>query len=113
MKIIIEPHHGNYLVVWDHGKTLRDIDPTMRIFDTVFGEMKCYVMGLVETDLDLKKHWITWVNDSVWLQDKSKNYSNWVERTFKMSGIGFNNIEQAQEFKDRLEKAIVWQQLKN
>lgn len=112
MKIIIEPFDGNHLVVWDRGKTLRDIDPTMRILDAVFGEMKCYVIGLVEPDSDHKKYWITWINDTIWLQDKNNNYSNWVERTFKISGIGFKTLQQAEEFRNKLEKAIVWQELK-
>lgn len=113
MNIEIKNFEGNYLVVWDKNKSIRDIDPTIRIFDTVFGEFKCFVLGLVESDLDSKnRYWITWVNDTVWLQDKNNNYSNWVERTFKLSGIGFNKLEDAEKLKDRLEKAIVWRELK-
>lgn len=113
MKIEIKNFQGNYLVVWDENKTIKDIDPTLRIFDTVFGEFKCYVLGLVESNIGYKNpYWVTWVNDTVWAQDRNNNYSNWVERTFKIVGIGFNKISDAEKFKDRLEKAIVWQELK-
>ena len=113
MKIEIKKYEGNYLVVWDKSVSIKDIDPTIRIFDTIFGEFKCYVLGLVEADAGSStSYWVTWVNDTVWAQDKNNNYSNWVERTFKLIGIGFNKLEDAEKLKDRLEKAIVWRELK-
>ncbi len=113
MKIEIKHHEGSYLVIWGNNKNIRDIDPTIRIFDTVFGQLKCYVLGLVESNLHSSSpYWVTWVNDTVWMQDKNNNYSNWVERTFKLIGIGFNKLDDAEKFKVILEKAIVWRELK-
>lgn len=113
MNIEIKRYEGNYLVVWDRNVSIKDIDPTIRIFDTIFGEFKCYVLGLVEVNLNsASQYYVTWVNDTVWAQDKSNNYGNWVERTFKLKGIGFAKLEDAEKLKDRLEKAIVWRELK-
>jgi len=112
MSIEIVNHQDFYMVLWPKYGNIREIDPKLRLLDLLFGQLKLYTIGLVEFNTNSKNPWLTWINEEIWLQDKSGNYNNWVERTFKINGIAFKEMQYAVQFKDILEKAIVWSELK-
>jgi hypothetical protein len=114
MSIEIVNHQGYYVVLWPKYNNIRDIDPKLRLLDTLFGKLNLYTIGLVETNWLTTKdpYWLTWINVEIWAQDKSGVYAQWVERTFKITGIAFKEIQSAVQFKDILEKTIVWTELK-
>lgn len=112
MSIEMVNHQDFYMVLWPKYGNIREIDPKLRLLDVLFDQLNLYTIGLVELNTNSTLPWVTWINQEVWLQDRSGDYCNWVERTFKINGIAFKEMQYAVQFKDILEKSIVWAELK-
>lgn len=112
MNLDIKVFDDAHVVIWNENKLLREWMPGLNLCDIVFGQMKCEEMTLLEFSDDKKIWCLTWIKDMVWASDKTNSYGGWLERSFKISGVGFGVKEHAQDFKNTLEKIVVWRELK-
>lgn len=84
------------------------------ILTFVFSEVKPNRVGLGVTldnyfEADTS---ILWVDDDVYTTDITAEYSHYLYKNYKIFGAVFEKQQDAEKFKDLLEKRYVWQLLK-
>ena len=95
-------------VRWEHS-----VDKFVKsyiITDILFAVIKCEEAGfgirLNSGEVD-----VLWVDLEKWSQDKSKNYSHYLQDMYTIDGVMFKKHEQAVAFHDWLEKRYMWETL--
>ena len=84
------------------------------ILKVVFSEVKCHRVGLAVTidnyfEADI---FILWIDNSTYTMDITVEYSQYLYKNYKIFGTVFEKQQDAQKFKESLEKRYIWQLLK-
>lgn len=103
--------HNNHVVHWPTFKNIKDADTRLKLLDILFGEVKCFEVGLGILlhggDLDT-----LWLDFSVWAQDSNRSYAEYVEDMYEIRAVVFRHKNEAEQFQDILEKKYMWKILK-
>lgn len=98
---------NNHVVHWPTFKNIRDADTRIKLLDIIFGEVKCFEVGLAIVlqggDMDT-----LWIDFTVWAQDTTQIYSDYLMDMYEIRGAVFRNKNEAEKFQDILEKKYIW-----
>ena len=101
----------NHVVHWPTFKNIRDVDTRIKLLDILFGEVKCFEVGLglllQGGDMDT-----LWIKFSAWAQDTNHSYSEYLQDMYEIRAVVFRNKKEAEQFQDILEKKYIWKVLK-
>jgi len=101
---------NNHVVHWPTFKNIRDVDTRIKLLDILFGEVKCFEVGL-----GLLLHGggmdTLWIKFSAWAQDTSHTYSEYLMDMYEIRAVVFSNKHEAEKFQDILEKKYIWKVL--
>lgn len=103
----ILPGHHTY-VSWS--KEAQKFVYSYILLDVLFGVLKCNEVSLAVL---LNNREVDTFNISYeeWAQDKSKNYSHYVQQMYEIAGVIFQEQEKAQQFFTWLEQKYMWELL--
>lgn len=97
----------NHVVHWPTFKNIRDIDTGIKLLDILFGEVKCFEVGLglllQGGDMDT-----LWISLSAWAQSPKHVYSEYLMDMYEIRAVVFRDKNEAEQFQDILEKKYIW-----
>ena len=102
---------NNHVVHWPTFKNIQDAGTRLKLLDILFGEIKCFEVGLcilVHSKADIDT---LWIKHSVWDQNLSNTYSEYLMDMYEIRGVVFLNKHEAEQFQDILEKKYIWKVL--
>lgn len=82
------------------------------LIDFVFKNIKCFEFGLFISDGDNLEGDIMWINQRVFFQEITDEYSRYLYSNYKIIGSVFHKKNEAELFKELLEKRYAWHLLK-
>jgi hypothetical protein len=99
--------HGNHVVHWPTFKNIKDAGTRVKLLDIVFGEVKCFEVGLgiLLQGGDCDTLWLDFI---VWAQDDRHKYAEYLEDMYEIRSVVFRNEDEAIKFQGILEKKYIW-----
>lgn len=79
------------------------------MLNCIFKEIKCHEVGLGISLDEKEEPSILWIEDKVWFSDLSEEYSQYLYKYYNIRGAVFHKQQEAEQFKDILEKRYIWQ----
>lgn len=98
---------NNHVVHWPTFVNIRDVGTRVKLLDILFREVKCFEVGLAIL-LQGGEMDTLWIDFSVWAQDTTQNYSDYLMDMYEIRGVVFRNKNEAEQFQDILEKKYIW-----
>lgn len=101
----------NYVVHWPTFRNIRDTETGIKLLDILFGEIKCFEVGLSLLLQGGDKDTL-WISFTSWVQDTSHTYSEYLMDMYEIRAVVFRNKDEAEQFQNILEKKYIWKILK-
>ena len=101
------PEHHSF-VSWT--PDVRKFVKSYILTDVLFAVIKCKEVGFA-VKLNSGDHDSLWLDFEKWAQDKSKNYSHYLQDMYIIDGVIFKEHDKAEQFHDWLEKKYMWETL--
>ena len=99
---------ANTYVSWD--SSVGTFVKSYILLDLLFAVIKCNRVGIA-VKLNGGEIDILWVDDNQFWQDKSKNYSHYLQDMYNITGVLFEDDQKAIDFHQWLEKKYMWETL--
>lgn len=108
---VINDHPSGYWTVsWPSWKDVKSINAKQRLLDIIFGDIKAHEVGLgYRTKANYLE--IMWIDAGAFYQDSG--YLNRWEEMYEICGCAFRKFEEAEQFKDILDKKYMWKILQH
>lgn len=103
----LQSTNGYHVVQWPTFKNIKDVDTRIKLLDILFGEVKCFEVGLGlllqggDTDT-------LWIDFSSWAQNNNHGYFEYLQDMYEIRSVVFCKQSEAEQFQDILEKKYVW-----
>ena len=101
---------NRWAVYWLTFKNIKEVDTTIKLLDIIFGEMKCYEVGLALL-LHGGEYDTLWLDYKVWANKNNLDYSAYLQDMYEIRGVLFHHQSEAEKFQDILEKKYIWKVL--
>ena len=110
--IPLNSQKSHWQVIWDRTKydDIRRVLEKNLLLDVLFRDAKCIEVGL-RIALNGGEKEIMWIDDNSYWQDTSKQYSEYLQDMYVITGVIFKSESEATFFKDYLEKKVIWKLL--
>ena len=82
------------------------------LLELIFNEIDCNEAGLGIALDEKEESSIMWINRDVWQQELTEEYSVYLQKFYRVDGVVFHNLDEAEQLKEILEKRYAWQLLK-
>lgn len=103
--IITDLENKKYTVSWPTYRDIRGVDSKIKLLTVLFKELSNTEIGLViqynVDDLD-----IMWIDFMSWAQ--SPDIDRYMGDHYDIIGVAFTQMSNAEQFKEYLEKKLVW-----
>lgn len=82
------------------------------LIDFIFKNVKCFEVGLLIIDNERDPGDVLWINQNVFFQEMTDEYSQYLYKNYTILGAVFHKQSEAELFKELLEKRYSWHLLK-
>lgn len=103
--ILTDLENKKYTVSWPTLEDIRQADTKIKLLKVLFNEIKVYEAGLVIKH-NVDEVDILWIKESAYYA--SPDYDIYLHDHYEIVGVAFIDLLQAENFKEYLEKKLVW-----
>lgn len=105
------PSKNDWAVTWPSFGERFTQRMKFNLLETIFKEVKCQEVGLGIGIDEKDETTVMWIKDDIWQMNITQEYSHYLYTNYNIRGAVFHSLDEAEKFKDILEKRYVWQTL--